>query len=274
MKRLSRVWLTTTTALVAIVMPANAQLVRLRHWTGQGIAPVYEGFDANADGSFNMWFGYMNRNYEEELDIPVGPNNSFQPGPADRGQPTHFAVRRHKDIFSVTVPKDFGDQKLVWTLTINGQTEQVAGTLNPVWIIDRKFTTRGANIQNPYSNTPPVVSVRPMEQTIRSSDALELAVSATDDGRPMRNGKSIGMTMEWVKYRGPGRVMFTPAKAKIEDGKAFTKATFSEPGEYVLQVVVDDGSGEVAGNFGYHCCWTGVEVRVAVKGTDDVNSKR
>src|SRR5579862_2718489 len=112
MKRLSRVWLTTTVALVAIVLPANAQIVQLRHWTGQGVAPVYEGFDANADGSFNMWFGYMNRNYEEELDIPVGPNNSFQPGPADRGQPTHFAVRRHKDIFSVTVPKDFGDQKL------------------------------------------------------------------------------------------------------------------------------------------------------------------
>jgi hypothetical protein len=248
---------------------ANAQFVQLRHWAGQGVAPVYEGYDINPDGSFNMWFGYMNRNYEEEPDIPVGLNNSFEPGPSDRGQPTHFAVRRHKDIFKVTVPKDFGDQKLVWTLTIHGQTEKVAGTLNPVWIIDRKYTTRGANIQNPYSNTPPAVTVSPMEKAIALFDPLTLAVSATDDGRPIRNGRPIGMTMEWVKYRGPGKVLFMPSKAKLDDGKAAAIASFSDPGEYVLQVVVDDGSGEVAGNFGYHCCWTNVEVRVTVKGADD-----
>ena len=56
-----------------------------------------------------MWFGYMNRNYEEELDLPVGADNTFEPG-GDRGQPTHFTPRRHKDVFKVTVPKDFGDQ--------------------------------------------------------------------------------------------------------------------------------------------------------------------
>ena len=263
MNRSYRVRLALT---AAACLAANAQCVQLRHWSGQGVAPVYEGFDTNADGSFNMWFGYMNRNYEEEPDIPVGPDNSFQPGPADRGQPTHFAVRRHKDIFSVTVPKDFGDQKLVWKLTIHGQTEQVAGTLNPTWIIDRKYTTRGANIQNPYSNTPPVVTVSPMEAAVKPSDSLNLAVSATDDGRPMRNGKPVGMTMEWVKYRGPGKVAFTPPKGKLDGGKAAARASFSEPGEYVLQVVVDDGSGEVAGNFGYHCCWTNVAIKVTVKG--------
>ena len=86
-----------------------SQLANLRHWSGQGVAPVYEGFDINADGSFNMWFGYMNRNYEEELDIPVGADNTFEPG-GDRGQPTHFTTRRHKDVFKVTVPKEFADK--------------------------------------------------------------------------------------------------------------------------------------------------------------------
>lgn len=260
--------------LVLTARPAESQLVQLRHWTGQGVSPVYEGYDTNPDGSFNMWFGYMNRNYEEEPDIPIGAENAFQPGPVDRGQPTHFAIRRHKDIFSVRVPKDFGEQKLVWTLTVHGQTAQVTGALNPVWMIDRKYTTRGANIENPYSNTPPVVTVDPKEKTVARSEALALAVSATDDGRPMRNGKPIGMTMDWVKYRGPGKVSFSEAKAKLEDGKARTTASFSEPGEYILQVVVDDGSGEVAGNFGYHCCWTNVEVKVVVKGADNVSSQR
>src|SRR3954462_14654445 len=102
-------FLTAVTPLLA-QQPAS-QLANLRHWSGQGVAPVYEGFDINADGSYNMWFGYMNRNYEEEIDVPVGPDNSFEPG-ADRGQPTHFTPRRHKDVFSVSVPKDFDSQTL------------------------------------------------------------------------------------------------------------------------------------------------------------------
>ena len=66
--------------VTTLLLPESAgpqQLVQLRHWTGQGVAPVYEGFNVNPDGSFNMWFGYMNRNYEEELDIPVGSDNNF-----------------------------------------------------------------------------------------------------------------------------------------------------------------------------------------------------
>ena len=253
---------------------AHAQLVQLRHWSGQGVAPVYEGYDVNPDGSFNMWFGYMNRNYEEELDIPVGEANKFEPGPSstpnatkDRGQPTHFSIRRHKDAFKVVVPKDFGDRTLVWTLSAHGYTEQVIGTLKPVWMIDRLRTTRGGNIETINSNTPPVVHIEPLTQSLaRAGDSATLNVSATDDGLPAHNGKPLGMTIEWAKYRGPGAVVITPAKAKIVDGKSAAKATFSEPGEYILQAVVDDGSGELAGNFGYHCCWTNVEVKVIVKG--------
>src|SRR5205814_9870185 len=122
-----------------------SQLVNLRHWTGQGVAPVYEGFDINADGSYNMWFGYMNRNYEEAIDVPIGSDNSFAPG-GDRGQPTHFVPRRHKDVFKVVVPKDFPkDGQLTWTVTAHGQSEHVAGTLNPVWQIDHVRATRGGN---------------------------------------------------------------------------------------------------------------------------------
>ena len=103
-------------AVAPLVAQQSApQLVTVRHATGQGVAPVYEGFDINPDGSYNMWFGYMNRNYEEAVDLAVGPNNVFEPG-GDRGQPTHFVPRRHKDVFRVVVPKDFGNQTLVWKL--------------------------------------------------------------------------------------------------------------------------------------------------------------
>ncbi len=239
-----------------------SQLVNLRHWSGQGVAPVYEGFDINDDGSYNMWFGYMNRNYEEELDLAVGPDNTFEPG-GDRGQPTHFIPRRHKDVFKVTVPKAFGDQTLTWKLTVNGHTEQVVATLKPVWQIDRLRTTRGGNSEKVSSNLPPTVTVYVTNHT---GTGVTLNVFATDEGLPKRRGEPIGMTVMWAKYRGPGTVQFAEPQAKLVNGRATTTASFGEPGEYILQAVVDDGSGESAGNFGYHCCWTNTQAKITIKG--------
>jgi hypothetical protein len=254
--------------VAVVVLPLGAQsaapqLVTVRHAAGQAVAPVYEGFDINADGSFNMWFGYMNRNYEEGIDLAVGPDNSIEPG-GDRGQPTHFNPRRHKDVFSVRVPKDFGDRTLVWTLRAHGQEQKVVATLKPVWQIDRLRTTRGGNSERISSNLPPTATLQASE--VRNQTTT-LAISATDDGLPKRRGEPIGMTVLWTKYRGPGNVTFGGAQQKIESGKAATTATFSEPGEYLLQAVVDDGSGESAGNFGYHCCWTNTQLKVVVPGT-------
>src|SRR5207247_4270351 len=61
-------------------------------------------------------------------------------------------------------------------------------------------------------------------------------------------------------------VQFGEPQAKLVNGTAATSASFTEPGDYILQAVVDDGSGESAGNFGYHCCWTNTQVKVSVKG--------
>ena len=110
---------------LAASIPMSAQAPR----SGQNIAPVYEGFEKNADGSFNLLFGYYNRNWEEVIDVPVGPGNSLEPGGPDRGQPAHFFPRRNQFVFRVRVPADFGDSEVVWTLTTNGVTERAYGTL-------------------------------------------------------------------------------------------------------------------------------------------------
>lgn len=248
-----------------VAQQTSQQLVTVRHATGQGVSPVYEGFDINPDGSFNMWFGYMNRNYEEGVELPVGPNNTFEPG-GDRGQPTHFVPRRHKDVFSVTVPKDFGDRTLIWKLNAHGQAQQVTATLKPVWQIDRRRTTRGGNSEKISSNLPPAVEVKASATALARAGSTTLSLSATDDGLPKRRGEPVGLTAMWAKYRGPGDVKFSAPSAKLEGGKATTTATFTEPGEYILQAVVDDGSGESAGNFGYHCCWTNAQIKVTVAG--------
>src|SRR5262249_51443262 len=159
---------------------------------------------------------------------------------------------------------DFGDKTLVWTLRAHGAAQKVVGTLKPVWQIDRLRTTRGGNSEKISSNLPPTVKLTAGAVT---NATTTLTVAATDDGLPKRRGQAVGMTVLWSKFRGPGDVTFGASQQPIANGKAETTARFSEPGTYLLQAVVDDGSGEAAGNFGYHCCWTNAQVEVTVQGT-------
>src|SRR5262245_51723342 len=62
---------------------------------GQTVTPVSDGWYKNADGTFSLSFGYYNRNGEEVVDIPIGPDNFVNPGPPNQGQPTEFQPRRH-----------------------------------------------------------------------------------------------------------------------------------------------------------------------------------
>src|SRR5512142_2673272 len=125
---------------------------------------------------------------------------------------------------------------------------RAAGTLNPVWQIDHVRATRGGNSERINSNTPPVVTLQSTSVAVGSPrESITLTVNATDDGLPARRGQPVGMTVLWTKYRGPGDVVFSAERAKLVNGKAATTATFSEPGDYILQAVVDDGSGETAG---------------------------
>jgi hypothetical protein len=239
--------------LMTVFAVMNAQLpVTLPHDTGQTIAPVFDGWEPNGDGTFSLYFGYMNRNYKEELDIPVGPDNHLEPGNADRGQPTHFLTRRTKKAFRVVVPKNFGDQKLTWSLSIHGHTETVPGSLRPQYQIN---TVRDEE----DGNTPPVVTVG-SDQTVKSHTAVTLSVGVTDDGLPKRRDGSTRVTVEWRKFRGPGPVTFNPPQQTVKDGGASTTATFVEPGTYMIQASVNDGSE--AGTF---CCWTNVQMRVLVQ---------
>src|SRR5438105_939496 len=124
------------------------------HDTGQSVTGAFEGWYKNTDGSFSILVGYFNRNQKETLDIPVGPNNHIDPGGPDQGQPTHFLPRRQWGVFTVAVPKDFGNKRLTWTITANGQTTSVPLHLDPLWIVT-PFEDAGVG------NTPPVVRFQP-----------------------------------------------------------------------------------------------------------------
>ena len=94
---------------------------RFTYSSSQSVSPAYEGWWPNEDGSFTMFFGYMNSNWLQEFDIPIGPDNGIEPGGPDQGQPTHFYPRRNPFLFTIRVPNDFGSKELIWTVTANGK---------------------------------------------------------------------------------------------------------------------------------------------------------
>jgi len=244
--------------------------------SGDSITGAYEGWFKNPDGTFSLLLGYFNRNMKEEIDVPVGPNNRIEPGGPDRGQPTHFMPRRQWGVFTVTVPKDFGNNKISWTITANGQTNVIPASLDPLWEIS-PFKEDGVG------NTPPVIRFaeagpsvqgpRPIDTSMSTTvgSPLPITVWVADDAKALTRLRTAAVSVGWSKFRGPGAVTFAPEKPEVEktegaaafNGRATTTAIFSAPGEYVLRVVANDWSGD--GGRGFQCCWTNAMVKVTVK---------
>jgi hypothetical protein len=236
--------------------------------SGQDVVPYFEGWIRNADGSFDMVFGYFNRNWEEQLTIAPGAENSVEPGGPDRGQPTFFLPRRQGWVYRVRVPRDFGKQVVTWTITSNGKTNKAYGELLPVEeITERIVMTRGnLNPGDDDPNKPPSVTVA-AASNVTASAPVTLTANVTDDGLPKprpvsTKAKSVsdatkiqaqansssaprprGLTVSWMQLRGPAKVEFEPAGANpVTDGKSAITARFPQRGTYVLRATANDGA--------------------------------
>jgi hypothetical protein len=250
-------------ALLFLTATAGGVRAQIKYARGQNVAPAFEGWEKNPDGTYNFVFGYLNRNYEEEIDIPIGPENNIEPG-GDRGQPTHFYPRRQRFVFRVTVPKDWDkQQKLVWTLTSHGRTDQAKAWLQPEWELNDEVISEnnGGGVLE-TSNEPPSITGSPA-QTITLPETVTLTVTAQDDGipkpRPRKTTPSAsadpnvnpepprrdrGVQIKWIVYRGPGTVKFDPDTSPYIYGKPATlssKVSFGAPGTYVLRAIASDG---------------------------------
>ena len=234
MGRLSRRLLSAMAVVCGSIVVGSGQ--QLMYSTGQTVAPAFEGWAKNPEGSFDMVFGYFNRNQDEHLNVPIGPENNVEPGGPDQGQPTHFYPRRNRFHFSVRVPADFGKKELVWTLTTRGKTEKAYATLIPEYIIDSQLAMLdvGNFGRDPEGkdllNKPPTIQLEgPAERRVAAGQALSLTATAADDGVPKakaapRGGpgsprgrsNAVGFRVAWFVYRGDGaQVTFDPAQFKI-----------------------------------------------------------
>src|SRR5215831_20511449 len=201
--------------LLGATVAAGAQA---RFARGQDVSPTYDGWERNGDGSYTLHFGYFNRNTEEEFDVPVGPDNTFDLGNGDQGQPTHFYPGRKWWVFNVVVPKDWPkDKRVVWTLTTHGITNQAKGWLQSEWEMDKGVIFQNSN-RDPFlmfvggedtdvdhDNLPPAMTGSPAK-TVKVGESVPLSVTATDDGlpKPLPSGRRPqGLRVRWIMYRAP-----------------------------------------------------------------------
>ncbi len=265
--------------LVLSLAPMRGVVGQTAYRSGQDVTPAFDGWEPNPDGTFNLAFGYFNRNWDEKLDIPVGPNNHMEPGGPDQGQPTHFFPRRNRYVFRVRVPKDFGSKEVVWTLTANGKTNKTYATLRPENITDpqlQQFDVGdfGHNNEKLRANKAPAVRIEgETARTVGVGEPLALTAVAIDDGVPPvlaapvrlvgRHG-AWGLRVAWFVYRGAGKhVTFEPAQFnhyldyRVDSNSPWTPGwtpppvpangrfpvtvTFKAPGTYVVRALAHDG---------------------------------
>ena len=239
-------WPAKTSALILI---AFAWLLPIRgaaqtYSSGQPVWPAFEGWEKNDDGSFTFVFGYMNENWQEELDVPIGPDNSIEPGGPDRGQPTHFQPRRNRFMFRVRVPADWGNKEMIWTLATRGTPQKAYASLRTDLLIENidlmsETGALGAGTSNPElrADKPPVIAIQgPKSVNAKVGQSISLTAIVTDDGVPRRRGggpgrpggpninllppsritvgKNLGLHLAWFVYRGAGKVTFDPVQVK------------------------------------------------------------
>jgi hypothetical protein len=274
-------------AIVGGVLASAQSLPEPRKAFGASVTPAFEGWFYQPDGTRSFLIGYYNRNSQQELDIPIGPDNRIEPGGPDMGQPTHFMPGRQWGMFTVPVPRDFKPaDSYFWTIVANGQTTTIP------------LRTHADYVMSPFTeiavgNTPPVIRFEPDGKTHQGPVAslatapartatvgapLALPLWVTDDMKytsgtsaPMTRPRP-AVTLRWSKYRGPGNVTFDKPRPDVEkldggegafSGRATANAKFSDPGEYVLHVTANDYSGDGGGGFG--CCWTTALIKVTVE---------
>ncbi|MEZ5489762.1 MAG: hypothetical protein R3F50_05530 [Gammaproteobacteria bacterium] len=249
--------------------------------SGQTVTPAYEGWYELPDGNIALSFGYYNRNTAQVLEIPVGPANRIigaADGSPDQGQPTRFETERHWGVFTVVVPAGHQEQ-VVWHLENQGKTFHIPANVNDDYVVDAiagdangdfppqiKFEENG-----PVGQGPGGITTGPLQA--RVGEPLTVNSWVADDGigsglmAMFLGGSNVTppVTLTWFEHRGPGKVTFSPATARVpvEGEWVSTEVTFDQPGEYMLRARLTEFTGpEMAGHA--QCCWTNGFVKVEV----------
>jgi len=269
-----------------------------RKGSGDPVAPMFNGWIANPDGSVRLIFGFANQNRDQVLDIPLGPNNKLEPAQFDGVQPTHFPTYtrpgfvgvQERGVFAVTVPAEMAGTEVVWTLTSNGQTWSVPGrATSTAYEMSNDPAAWGSlnpairfNVNGPESTDREGIYAPRL--TAKVGEPVTLRAYIQDRGERDEYSELdrtvFPLGTEWILHQGPAVPEFDQAaisgRERDREGagesaqqgsngwqEVVTQARFPAPGDYVVRLRVDNFSAPDS-QFDNQCCWSNAYVPVTI----------
>jgi hypothetical protein len=261
---------------------------------GLPVSPIMEGWYDNGDGTYTISFGYLNRNRNSVVHIPLGEDNNLDNSDLNGLQPTVFLPGRQHGVFGITIPAEERANDVWWTIANEGDevhrvpgrarigayeldwAPRAHGAFPPtMWFESRDDSTMG-----PHG----VTAAQTLEA--RVGDSIELSVNVADDSlilnvddpQDPRYANRL-LRVRWSVFQGePEGVEFDtgasdngvvpgpgPAVVRLPDGfgAARVNVTFKTPGEYVFLATSDNfvrGDSRATNQ----CCWSNAYQRVTV----------
>ena len=264
--------------------------------SGDIVAPIFNGWVDNGDGSVRLIFGFANRNREEIVDIPIGPNNFIEPSQFNGVQPTHFPIYKRRAFiginergaFAVTVPAEMAGTEVIWTLKHAGHEYSVPGrATSPTYEMSAGGAAFGSllpairfEMDGLESTNHEGITAERITTSVGTPVTLRAYVQdrSNRDAYPDNNEfLHYQVGTEWIFHQGPEVPAFTQAKITGAERVAQygntvteedwilvkTEASFSEPGDYVIRLRADNFLAPDS-RFDYMCCWSNAYVPVTV----------
>jgi len=264
--------------------------------SGDIVAPIFNGWVDNGDGSVRLIFGFANRNREEIVDIPIGPNNFIEPSQFNGVQPTHFPIYKRRAFiginergaFAVTVPAEMAGTEVIWTLKHAGHEYSVPGrATSPTYEMSAGGAAFGSllpairfEMDGLESTNHEGITAERITTSVGTPVTLRAYVQdrSNRDAYPDNNEfLHYQVGTEWIFHQGPAVPAFTQAKITGAERVAQygntvteedwilvkTEASFSEPGDYVIRLRADNFLAPDS-RFDYMCCWSNAYVPVTV----------
>lgn len=264
--------------------------------SGDIVAPIFNGWVDNGDGSVRLIFGFANRNREEIVDIPIGRNNFIEPSQFNGVQPTHFPIYKRRAFiginergaFAVTVPAEMAGTEVIWTLKHAGHEYSVPGrATSPTYEMSAGGAAFGSllpairfEMDGSESTNHEGITAERITTSVGTPVTLRAYVQdrSNRDAYPDNNEfLHYQVGTEWIFHQGPAVPAFTQAKITGAERVAQygntvteedwilvkTEASFSEPGDYVIRLRADNFLAPDS-RFDYMCCWSNAYVPVTV----------
>ncbi len=262
---------------------------------GDLVAPMFNGWIANEDGSTTYIFGFVNKNRDEIVDIPIGANNHIEPAQFNGAQPTHFPVYsrggfvglQERGTFAVTVPADMKRTEVVWTITHAGQTWSApARATSSAYEMSRAPAAFGSlqpairfDLNGPESTDREGVYASRITTSVGKPVTLSAYIQDRGERAKYEVESVYPLGTEWILHQGPAtpniemaRITGRERGAGAGEGDSTstngwfevkTQATFPVPGDYVVRLRVDNFEAEDS-QFDNQCCWSNAYVPVTV----------